>query len=487
MAPINMINIPRPGSDLSTALSFQRGPPAKRKAEATSCDKFNTTAKRQKTASYRPNPRAPAKTPRAAKAPRRPRASSAAIADTPVATDATPTPAPAATAARTSSSDSNTTAAAQSSTRQSSAASQTSSQVEAPRDSLSPPAYRPDACFTQAVPAPITPWAHNFPAPTPRFPRSLASCPVDWSKVAGLSADHIEAYELRAPWDPAPTAFNIVATQTRFLNGKGEQPVEEAVRKRFKKANAAIFERTGVYFYDSPQGLADWHVRKPKKPKKERSSRRTPTGTTAQTPIAQDIRWLHGYGEAAVYQGEVVAVQLQAPSDSRPCVRICDAKLIPAYDELITHEDMLGEDDKPYVEAIAPFLPFSAKAFDHWHSSVCLGRAHEFPKCTLICKQIDEDRYMLRVNSRAKKASAVLMLETYVVSQAMGTTKTSGMILEELKKTLNSPLPPALDDDEVRFLQYLPSNDPVREIVNRFRFRTTGSSPGSECASRTHL
>lgn len=97
MAPINMVNVPRPGS-LPAAPCFQpaAATPAKRKAdEATSPNDTNNTAKRHKTAPDQDRPRKPAKTPKAAKPPRRAPKASTASAYTGVATNAVPAQAPA--------------------------------------------------------------------------------------------------------------------------------------------------------------------------------------------------------------------------------------------------------------------------------------------------------------------------------------------------------------------------------------------------------
>lgn len=240
----------------------------------------------------------------------------------------------------------------------------------------------------------------------------------------------------------------------------------EAVRKRFKNVNAAIFKRTGVYFPESSQGLEVWGIKKPV----------TTMDTTPPPPPPSD--------EWTIYQGDIVAVQLKGPTDKHTSIRVCDAKLIPAYDELVSYEEMLDEDKEPYMEAIVPLLPFSTKAFDHWHASICHGTTPRFPKRTLLCKRIGQVTYMLRVNSRARRASARLMLETYVVSRAMGTTEASDMMLAELKKKLNSPSTPTLDDVELQPMQHLQSDDPVREVVSRFRWRTAGESPGSEYSAK---
>ncbi|KAJ4335185.1 hypothetical protein N0V87_006339 [Didymella glomerata] len=438
-----MTNVPRPGGGMPAALSFIPGAPPKRKAaEITSSNDIDTTVKRQKTAPDQRNPRQRAKNPKAAKTSRGTPKAPATPANTDVAINTAPASAPEATFYFTSSADSNALAAVQ--------------------DQASQPAAMVAAALS----------------PPPKY-NPAASCPVDWTKLPHVEARDIEIYELRAPWNPNPVAFDVVAKRSAYPGKEGKQPSMEGVRKRFKNANSAIFALTGVYFPESSQGLEAWGIKKPAKPEMTASHSARATTTGGWTPAR-----LHGDDEATIYQGEVVAVQLKSPSDGHPSVRICDAQLIPAYDELITYEEMLDEIDEPCIEAIAPFLPFSAKAFDHWHSSVCRGGEQEFPKRTLVCKQIDDDQYMLRVNSKARKVSASLMLETYVVSQAMGTTRTSSMILGELRKKFNNPLTPAMDDGDLDCLRYLESDDPAREVVNRFRWRIAGSSPGSEYSAQ---
>lgn len=347
--------------------------------------------------------------------------------------------------------------------------------------------------FTQSVLSPVTPWPHSFPAPTPRLAQPLPFCPIDWTKVTGLKPEHIEAYELRAPWNPRPETFKAVAQQTQHL-ADGEQPVEEGVRKRFKRANLAVFKRTGVYFEESAQGLETYGVKKPKK--EQATSISSPIATGTATTAAADstapgvtqtqprtTRRSQGYGEAAIYEGEVVAVQLQAPSDRHPTIRVCDKKLIPCYDELIEYDETVA-DDEGYVEACAPFLPFSTKAFDHWHSCTCFGRVQNFPQRSYVCKEVEDGQYMLRVNSKAKKASIGLMLETYCISQVMGTTKTSMMILNEITAKLSKAPRSALSREDASALQYLPSDDPLYDVVNGFQRKHVGSSSGSEYSAQ---
>ncbi|CAN9344970.1 unnamed protein product [Alternaria alternata] len=104
------------------------------------------------------------------------------------------------------------------------------------------------------------PWHCDFAAPTPPYDDQQA-CPIDWSKVTILHDDPLhcqEAYELRRPWDKEPLAWDKVA-QKVFLppskDGTTWNISPEGGRKRFKAANKAVFELTGVYFPESSLGL----------------------------------------------------------------------------------------------------------------------------------------------------------------------------------------------------------------------------------------
>ncbi|CAN9131372.1 unnamed protein product [Alternaria alternata] len=104
------------------------------------------------------------------------------------------------------------------------------------------------------------PWHCNFAAPTPPYDDQQA-CPIDWSKVTILHDDPLhcqEAYELRRPWDKKPLAWDKVAQKVflpPFKDGTTRNISPEGGRKRFKAANKAVFELTGVYFPESSLGL----------------------------------------------------------------------------------------------------------------------------------------------------------------------------------------------------------------------------------------
>ena len=81
------------------------------------------------------------------------------------------------------------------------------------------------------MPAAISPWPHECPAPTPRLEQPLSVSPVNWANITGVSDQQIEAYEMRQPWDPKPTTFAFVAENTQFKRTDGAPPTEEGVRK----------------------------------------------------------------------------------------------------------------------------------------------------------------------------------------------------------------------------------------------------------------
>ncbi|KAJ8104582.1 hypothetical protein OPT61_g10680 [Boeremia exigua] len=229
MAPIRMFNSVPAKSRRST------GSARKRKLDEGVAI-FHSVAKRQKTPSA-----ATSKTP------------PAAFANTAVANVTLPSPPPTESSASSATADAPIT-----SSPSASEAIAQSSVATPPTAILAAPDYSPAACFTQTPPAPFTPWPHSFPAPTPRFAQPL-SCPVDWSKLAGLKAEDIEAYELRAAWNPTPVSFRTVMKQSRYLV-KDVAPSEPCIRQRFNRASLIIFKISGVYFEDTALGLKAYGV-----------------------------------------------------------------------------------------------------------------------------------------------------------------------------------------------------------------------------------
>mgnify|MGYP004507177195 CR=1 FL=1 len=312
--------------------------------------------------------------------------------------------------------------------------------------------------------------------------------------IAGLTQEQIEAYELRAPWNPAPATFEAVTQRTRHLV-KAKAPSEECVRKRFKKACLAIFKGSGVYFEETALGLEAYGIPKQtelKKLVKDFTSMALPTAiqtatnkATTSTTTARSrnhprtSRTSSSHYEATIYAGELVAVQLQTEDYKQPVIRICNKRLIPNYNALIDYDVTVTAEDEIHFEPRAPTLPFSTEAFDHWHASICLDRRRTFPDRTYLCKEVADGQYMLRDNGVPRTDTTIgLMFETYCVSQAMGTTAASKMVLDEIVRKLSGVPVAALRLEDVVVLQYLKSGDPLLDAVNEFLRRTVGS--GSE-------
>lgn len=98
-----------------------------------------------------------------------------------------------------------------------------------------------------------------MPLPTPRpTPTSTVevSCLVDWSLPAleGLESGEIEAYELRAPWNPKQSSWDQIKNTVRARDATAPGAAE-AYRKRFWTANRAVFLATGKYYTNSLPGL----------------------------------------------------------------------------------------------------------------------------------------------------------------------------------------------------------------------------------------
>ncbi|KAJ4983444.1 hypothetical protein SVAN01_11052 [Stagonosporopsis vannaccii] len=339
--------------------------------------------------------------------------------------------------------------------------------------------------FSQAVPAPFAPWNHNFPAPTPRFAHPLPSCPINWSAITGLTAEQIEAYELRAPWNPDPTTFSTVRTTTIFLASK-RVPSEECVRKRFRKACLAIFKCSGVFFEETALGLEDYGVPKQAELRNLigdiraaalRTATPTPPPTVTTTTAASTTtasaratayqRPKRGNSEVSIYTGEVVAFRLKATRNSRPTIRICDRRLVANDRILLVYDVTVTQRNALQIESAVPTLPFSTDAFDRWHASVCFGKRRTFPRRDYVCREVGEGEYLLRDNGKPKEECTTvgLMLETYAVSQAMGTGSTSSMIRREIVRKLRDAPSEIVGWGKEAFLGRLAVDDPLFDAI----------------------
>lgn len=120
------------------------------------------------------------------------------------------------------------------------------------------------AFFVQP-PAKDPSWTNGQYAPTLPYTGALV-CPINWAYIKArasyLTDVHIQAYEFRQPWNPDKQNLEYDAIVQRFhANGDIAINSLEGARKRFGKANLAVFEVTGVYFENSTPGLKDHGIK----------------------------------------------------------------------------------------------------------------------------------------------------------------------------------------------------------------------------------
>lgn len=195
--------------------------------------------------------------------------------------------------------------------------------------------------FNRPAPTKVSPWDEDFPAPTCTYNQSIP-CPIDWEYIrthakkytkTPLTDKHIRAYELRAPWNPGerPT-FNEILKELRETGDQGAVTSEEGIRKQFFKANQRVYDATGVYFENSPQGLDEFRIKKRDQP---------------VTGEAATVRKRNKY-RAGICLGHTVKVYLQPSEKERKlrCVECFQAEqpckecsLAAEPDEKSTHGD----------------------------------------------------------------------------------------------------------------------------------------------------
>jgi hypothetical protein len=222
---------------------------------------------------------------------------------------------------------------------------------------------------------------------------------VNWANLNGVTEAQKEAYEIRAPWNPKPATFAVVARETQF-KAKGGDPSEEGMRKRFKAASLAVFKASGVYFDSSGLGLDAYGVPKKNAELKKfiedaglpttaavatPSSDNRPAGTPV-TPTqsatgrashprrvlrpaphdddqADADRIAEEHDDTKLYIGKIVTVRLQSPSPIA-IYRHVDSELIPKYNSLLRERVSTAHGPRPVVLTLVPELLFSPAAFD---------------------------------------------------------------------------------------------------------------------------
>ncbi|KAI4655413.1 hypothetical protein J4E93_000125 [Alternaria ventricosa] len=252
----------------------------------------------------------------------------------------------------------------------------------------------------------ITPWDYGFPAPTPPY-HDHPRCPIDWSKVvidSKVPNRCQKAYELRAPWQQQPVAWDKMAELGNVS--------AEGVRKRFASANKAVFELTGVYFATSPLGLAEHDIPLYAELKHFLPDTSEAPAVLSKEPTTNPL-W---------YDGEAVQLVVFPPGQDGGVNRFVTQEVM----------DRLPINDQHFLE-------YSLDNFDRWYTSIFLGRRHTFPRRTYRLEPYDDTSFIHRDNGTPSIAMSDLF-ETYRLSQEMRTTEVSDMILDEIVQSFTREL-----------------------------------------------
>jgi hypothetical protein len=254
--------------------------------------------------------------------------------------------------------------------------------------------------FNPAPPPAIAPWAYGFAAPTPPY-HDQQTCPIDWEQIEILHDNPKvcrEAYELRRPWHEQPVAWDtIIANVDPKISAEGE-------RKRFMAANKAVFKLTGVYFPESPLGLEKFGI-----------------------PLSGVLKALLQGGNARPsnrkkpvnnsplkYHSEAVHLLVSSPGSNGGVSRFVTKEVmsqLPVNDQHV--------------------FQYTPTTFDRWYTCVFQGRLHTFPRRLYRLELHTENSYIHRDEGTPSLAMSDLF-ETYRLSQEMGTTEVSDMILDEI-------------------------------------------------------
>jgi hypothetical protein len=182
-----------------------------------------------------------------------------------------------------------------------------------------------DDFFTSPLPAKVQPWNLPCPQAYGRYETAITSL-IKWKAIAAsgkhgrfgaIQEIDQRVYDLRAPWNHKPLSFTDLAKQYNKESGKKQYSIE-GLRQRFENANQIIFATTGVYF--GSLGLSEYGIpldndiknaNSAKKPKKAKSE-------TAAVPDEQPIA---AYKKPSVHEfevSEVVEDDLELPGRTVP-------------------------------------------------------------------------------------------------------------------------------------------------------------------------
>jgi hypothetical protein len=335
-----------------------------------------------------------------------------------------------------------------------------------------------NAVFTPAPPRPMSPWPIDCPAATPVYPTTIP-CPINWALIPGLTSVDQQVYELRAPWNANAKSWHTVS-QLYSKQNPGKSLVDESVRKKFKKANIAVFKATGVYFRGSSIGLKEgWKV----------------PGDIDMKALLKDVVQKAGVAVETVFDDKLVTM-------------FTDKELLldgPAVTLSLQPRGCFGHEVRHLPKKLADELriqadeviPCTGVIFDRWYSSLCFGRRHSLPRRVYKLRPIPVG--YTHEDDGTPPVTFHTLLDTYCLSQIIGTHVVSDMILDEISRVLSSEKDLAakyrdgavLEDDAanvIRFMDLEPADietlwkntdpaDPIRRLIADLLTHYPGATP----------
>jgi hypothetical protein len=407
-----------------------------------------------------------------------------------------------------------------------------------------------DDFFTIPLPAKVQPWNLHCPQAYGRYETAITSL-VKWKAIAAsgkhgrfgaIQEIDQRVYDLRAPWNHKPLSFTDLTKQYNKESGKKQYSIE-GLRQRFENANQIIFATTGVYF--GSLGLSEYGIpldndiknaNSGKKPKKAKSE-------TAAVPDAEPIAV---YKKPSIHEfevSEVVEDDLELPGRTVPL--LLARELYEGVQSAINNEAYLEDavsfefftDDAlnrwqscvcfgvrhTFPKRVYKLSKFAVyETIDHNSENVNgeskMGEPLTEAELSLSAPELRQlvGRQLQRAQEKLEREIAMgdviddgkpeytgdefkytdegmppvtiqALFDTYCVSQCMGTTAVSDMILDEIRQVLESEK--AIDalyaqgcicegdcNDVVRLQDLLPQNieklwlgtkreDPIRVLI----------------------
>jgi hypothetical protein len=166
-----------------------------------------------------------------------------------------------------------------------------------------------DDFFTSPLPAKVQPWNLRCPQAYGRYETAITNL-IKWKAIAAsgkhgrfgaIQEIDRRVYDLRAPWNHKPLSFTELAKQYNKESGKKQYSIE-GLRQRFENANQIVFKTTGVYF--GSLGLSEFGIPLDNDIKNANSAKK-PKKAKSETAAVPDEEPITAYKKPSVHEVEV--------------------------------------------------------------------------------------------------------------------------------------------------------------------------------------